>query len=138
MTLADQPVHVRVKLSALWAAVMFCYVYGDFFGLFTPGKLAAMMAGRTPVGPTTQAKLLAFALMMSIPSAMVFLSLVLRPSLARWANIVLGLLFSAIILITMPGAWSFYIFLGCVEVTLTLAIAWYAWTWPKRGDSGAV
>jgi hypothetical protein len=91
-----------------------------------------MMAGRTPVGPTTQAKLLAFSLMMAIPSAMVFLSLVFRPSLSRWANIILGLLYSVIIVITMLGAWGFYIFLGCVEVVLTIAIAWYAWTWPKQ------
>jgi Family of unknown function (DUF6326) len=130
--LADPPVGIRLKLSALWAAVMFCYLYGDFFGLFKPGKLADMMAGLTPVGPTTQARLLAFSLVMAIPGAMVFLSLVLRPGLCRWVNIILGLIYSVIIVLTMPGAWGFYLFLGCVEVTLTGAIAWYAWTWPSQ------
>src|SRR5262245_52158245 len=71
MKLADIPVHVRLKLSALWASVMFCYVYGDFFGLFRPGKLAAMLAGQTPIGPTTQGMLLGFAVLMAVPSAMV-------------------------------------------------------------------
>jgi hypothetical protein len=132
MNLVDAPVPVRLKLSALWAAVMFCYVYGDYFDLFKPGKLAAMMAGQTPVGPTTQAKLLAFAVMMAIPSVMVFLSLVLRPGVCRWTNVVLGLVYSAIIVLTMPGAWRFYLFLGCVEIALTLAVAWYAWTWPTQ------
>jgi hypothetical protein len=104
MKLADVPVSVRIKLSALWASVMFCYVYGDFFGLFRPGKLATMLAGQTPVGPTTQGVLLAFAVVMAIPSVMVFLSLVLQPIFARWANIILGLIYSVIIVITMPHA----------------------------------
>ena len=132
MKLADAQVSVRIKLSALWASVMFCYVYGDFFGLFKPGKLAAMLAGQTPVGPTTQGVLLAFAVVMAIPSVMVFLSLVLKPTLARWANIILGLLYSVIMVITMPHAWGFYLLLGCIEVALTIAIAWYAWTWPRQ------
>lgn len=132
MTLADAPVPVRLKLSALWASVMFCYVYGDFFGLFQPGKLAAMIAGQTPIGPTTQGVLVAFAIVMAIPSVMVFLSLVLRPNLARWANVIFGVLYTVIMLMTMPGAWRFYLFLGGIEVVLTGAIVWYAWTWPRR------
>ena len=83
MKLSDVRVHVRLKLSALWASVMFLYVYGDFFGLFKPGKLAEMQAGRTPLGATTQGILVAFAVVMAIPSAMVFLSLVLKASVAR-------------------------------------------------------
>jgi hypothetical protein len=35
-------------------------------------------------------------------------------------------------LITMPGAWAFYIFLGVVEVVLTALIVWYAWNWPRQ------
>jgi hypothetical protein len=37
--LDDLKVHVRLKLSSLWAALMFCYLYGDYFGLYVPGKL---------------------------------------------------------------------------------------------------
>jgi hypothetical protein len=132
MKLSDVRVHVRLKLSALWASVMFLYVYGDFFGLFKPGKLADMQAGRTPVGTTTQGILVAFAVVMAIPSAMVFLSLVLKASVARWVNILLGLLYSVIMVITLPGAWVFYVLLGCIEIALTLAVTWYAWTWPRE------
>jgi len=132
MKLSDVQVPVRLKLSALWASVMFLYVYGDFFGLFKPGKLADMQAGRTPVGATTQGILVAFALVMAIPSAMVFLSLVLKASVARWVNIVLGLVYSVIMVMTIPGAWAFYVLLGCIEIALTLAIIGYAWTWPRE------
>src|SRR5262245_25895322 len=131
MKLADAQVPVRLKLSALWASVMFLYVYGDFFGLFKPGKLAAMLAGQTPIGPTTQGMLLGFAVLMAIPSVMVFLSLTLPPNFARWTNVVFGVLYSLVMAISMRGAWGFYLFLGCVEIALTVAIAWYALRWPR-------
>ena len=132
MKFDDGPIHVRIKLSALWASVMFCYLYGDFFGLFKPGNLSSMTAGRTPLGPTTQTILLGFSILMAIPSVMVFLSLVLKPNLNRWANIVLGLVYTGIMVLSMPGEWTFYLFLGVVEIVLTLLIVWHAWTWPQQ------
>jgi len=132
MKLNDTPVHVRLKLSALWASVMFCYIYGDFFGLFKPGKLSSMVAGETPLGPTTQTILLGFSIVMAIPSVMVFLSLVLKPNVNRWTNIVFGLVYSGIMVITMPGAWTFYLFFGFIEIALTVLIVWHAWTWPRQ------
>src|SRR5437773_7333556 len=111
--LDDVKIHVKLKLSALWASVMFCYIYGDYFGLYQPGALRGMLEGRMgPLGPTTQGVLLGTSLMMAIPSVMVFLSLALKPHLNRWLNIILGVIYTAIILITMPGSWAFYIFLG--------------------------
>ena len=43
--LSDVQVHVRFRLSALWAAVMLCYVYGDTFGFFRRDTLGAIVAG---------------------------------------------------------------------------------------------
>jgi hypothetical protein len=40
--------------------------------------------------------------------------------------------YSIIIVMTMRGAWGFYLLLGCVEVALTVAVTWYAWTWPRQ------
>lgn len=131
--LDDSKIHVKIKLSALWASVMFCYIYGDYFGLYKPGTLQGMVDGQMgPLGPTTQGILLGTAIMMAIPSVMVFLSLGLPPTLSRWANISFGAIYTAIMLITMPGAWVFYICLGAIEVILTALIVWYAWHWPKQ------
>jgi hypothetical protein len=124
---------VRLKLSALWASLMFCYIYGDYFGLYEPGKLQGMLEGRMgPLGPTTQGVLLGTSVLMAIPAVMVFLSLVLTPGLDRWANIILGAFFTIIMLITMPGSWAFYVFLGVVEVALSILIVWHAWKWPRQ------
>jgi len=79
----------------------------------------------------SEASLVATALLLAVPGLMVLLSLVLWPRLCRWTNIVLGLFYSAIMLLTMPGAWWFYITLGVIEVLLSLLIVACAWRWPR-------
>jgi hypothetical protein len=131
--LDDIKIDVKIKISALWVSVMLCYIYGDYFGLYQPKKLQGMLEGQmVPLGPTTQGVLLGTSVMMAIPGVMVFLSLALKPHLNRWVNIILGVIYTLIVLITMPGAWVFYIFLGSVDVVLTALIVWYAWNWPKQ------
>ena len=39
----DVKINVKMKLSALWVAVMFLYVYGDIFGLYKPGHIQEIM-----------------------------------------------------------------------------------------------
>jgi len=135
--LDDAKIDVKIKLSALWASVMFCYIYGDIFGFFKPGRLQAVLAGRMGPFQTTQGALLSAAIVMAIPAVMVFLSLVLTPRLNRWANIVLGILYILIMLATMlPGGWMFYLFLGTVEIALSVLIVWHAWSWPRQAPQG--
>ncbi|HYC58441.1 MAG TPA: DUF6326 family protein [Thermoanaerobaculia bacterium] len=130
--LEDVRIDVRIRLSALWASVMFCYLYADYFGLYVPGALQRMLEGQmTPLGPTTQGVLLGTSVMMVIPSVMVFLSVALRPDLNRLLNLVFGVVYTVIILITMWD-WVFYVFYGIIEVVLTGLVVWYSWTWPRR------
>ena len=121
-----------LKLCLLWAATMFCYIYGDYFGLFLPGRLAEMDRGIIgPLGAATPSVLLGVTVMMIVPSVMVFLPLVLTPRVNRVLNSALGAAYSGIMLATMPGAPPFYLLFGVVEVALTLAIVWFAWRWPR-------
>lgn len=130
--LEDWKVPVKLKLAALWASLMFCYIYGDYFGLYQPGTLQSMLEGKMgPLGPTTQGVLLGTSILMAVPSVMVFLSLAMRPLLSRVVNVVLGLLYAIIMAMSMPGAWTFYLFLGVIEIMLSLLIVWYAWRWPR-------
>lgn len=62
---------------------------------------------------------------------MVALSLLLPAAVARWANLVFGAVYAIIILLTLPGAWAFYLFFGAIEITLSALIVGYAWRWPR-------
>lgn len=128
----DVKIHARFKIAALWTSVMFCYIYNDYFNLFQPGSLREMLAGRMgPLGPVTQGVLFGTAVLLAIPSIMIFLSLVLRPNLNRWLNIALGVIYTIISFLTMPGSWAYYMLYAAIEAVLTLLVVWYAWTWPK-------
>ena len=129
--LEDIKVPVRLKLSALWTALMFCYVYGDYFGLYKPGQLKGMLGGDGPIGPTSQGSLVAVSVLLIVPSVMTFLPVVLPPKLNRWLNVALALIYTAVVAVTMPGSWAFYLLFSSVEILLSLLIVWYAWRWPK-------
>ena len=133
--LEDVKINVKMKLSALWVAVMFCYLYADVLGFYKPGIIEQIIAGEVAGFQITQVFLLGSAILMAIPSVMVFLSLTLKAKANRWANIILGIVYTGVILITlfMPGPSAYYyIFFGSVEVVLTALIVWYAWKWPKQ------
>ncbi len=128
----DVRIPVKMKLSALWAALMFLYIYADIFSLFRPGHLEEMMGGRMGPFPVTQGSLLTAAILMLIPALMVFLSLALKTRAARWANIILGLVYTAVNIGNLVGeTWAYYLLFGIVELALTLLITGYAWKWRK-------
>ena len=131
----DVKINVKIKLSALWVAAMFCYLYADVKAFYMPGFIGGIIAGEVAGFQITQAFLLGSAIIMVIPAVMVFLSLTLKAKANRRANIILGIVYTGVILITllMPGAgWAYYYVFAIVEVVLTLLIVWYALKWPKQ------
>ncbi len=132
--LEDVKINVKHKLSALWVAAMFCYAYADIKAFYKPGFIGEVMAGKAAGMQISQVFLLSGALLMALPSVMVFLSLALKAKANRWANIIVGIFETGIILIMlfMPGVWAYLMFYGVVEIVLTSLIVWYAWKWPKQ------
>ena len=122
---------VRIIISGLWAAVMFLYVYGDIKSFYKTGFIEEIIAGKAGGIKITQVFLLGSAILMAIPALMIFLSLTVSYPVIRWANIILGIFYSGVMVVTMlmKGTWAYYIFFGIVEVVLTATIAWYAWNW---------
>ncbi|MBL8548513.1 MAG: hypothetical protein JNJ73_00905 [Hyphomonadaceae bacterium] len=129
--LEDYKPPAKLKLSALWASLMFLYIYGDYFYMYAPGKLEAMARGDLGIGQATDALLIGVTTMMAIPSLMIFLSLALPPTLNRWLNVLLGLAYAAIVGLTMVNAEAFYLYLGALDILVTLTIAWIALRWPR-------
>jgi uncharacterized membrane protein len=90
---------------------------------------------QTKVGPfpVTQALLLGGSVYMAIPCVMVFVSLILKPKVNRWTNIIIGVFYGVANLATfITSSWAYFIFIGIVETVLTGLIVWYAFKWPKQ------
>ena len=129
--LDDFKVHTKIKLAALWASDMCCYIYADFFGLFAPGRLATMNQGLIPpLGRATDNVMIFVSAMMAVPSLMIFLSVALPARPNRMLNVIAGLVYTAIIGITMWSGTPFMVF-GIIEIPLTLLVVYYAWAWPR-------
>ena len=128
----DVTINVKMKLSALWVALMLLYIYADILSLYRPGQLKEMMEGLMGPFPVTQGSLLTASILMIIPAVMVFLSLTLRPKVNRWANIILGVLYTFVNISNLIGeTWIYNMVSGVVEIAVTLLIVWYAWKWPN-------
>ncbi|MFW9996977.1 MAG: DUF6326 family protein [Candidatus Odinarchaeota archaeon] len=133
-TMEDVKVNVKIKLSALWVAVMFCYSYADVLGFYKPGNIAELITGEIAGVQITPEFLVFSALLMAGPTVMVFLSLILTAKVNRWVNIILSVVYTGIIVITllMPGNWAYYILYASLEVVIYALIAWQAWNWPRQ------
>ena len=133
MALEDYRAPTKVKLAALWTSTMFCYAYGDYFGLYVTGTLADMNRGNIgPLGRATPGVLIGVSIMMAVPSLMVALSLLLPARICKWACVILGIAYTGIMAISLPGSAPFYQIFGAIEIVLTLAIAVVALRWPQQ------
>lgn len=130
----DFEINPKIKLSALWAAVTLCYLYGDYFELYVPHKAEGLLNGDNLLN--SPVKLFAAALLLAIPALMVFISIILKPRLNRFLNIFFGVIYSAIMILiafTSLTEWrAFYVFLAITESIITILVVCYAWTWPKE------
>lgn len=136
--LEELKVNTRVKLVALWTAVMFCYVYGDYFALYIPGEAGKLVSGDTLLN--SPIKVFAASVLMAIPPLVIFASVMARATVARLLNIIFGFVFTAIMLliaitsIPVTPKVAAYVFYAVLESVLTIVIIGQAWKWPESMD----
>ena len=120
---------LRARISTLWIVVMFNMLFADVLTLFIPKSLQDILSGSTPI-KITPGLMLAMAVIIEIPIAMIFLSRVLKRRANRWANIVAGAITIAFV-VGMGSLTPHYVFVAAAECVSLLAIIWLAW---KRLD----
>ena len=129
-------VNIKIKLAGLWTAATFCYLYGDYFELYTPDKVESLISGENVL--ESPMMLFIASIIMAIPPLMIFLSLVLKPMINKWLNIIFGFLFTVMKVLIAVGSltpwYTFYVFLAIVEAILTFMIVLNAFKWPKQTE----
>jgi len=130
----DVKVNVKLKLSALWIALMFLYTYADILGFYAPGNIEELISGEIAGIQMTQGLLLGSAILMVIPSVMIFLSLALQAKANRLVNIVVGMVYIVVLGSTfLPGRNpAYYILFAIIKAALLVMVVWLAWKWPKK------
>jgi hypothetical protein len=125
-------VNVRVKIAALWASMLFVFVYVDLFTTYRADFRADLDGGKVNGFTVDQAFLLATTAFVVIPSLMVFLTLVLPPRIDRMANLALSAVYALIVIGGAVGEWNYYLLGSAIEVVLLAGVGYYAWTWPRE------
>jgi len=99
--------------------------------LMEPGVIEQIMAGEIEgmqIGPEI---LLLFAIILLVPLVMAFLSLTLKNSTNRWANIILGIVFAGLELFELVELLAYpsahLILMTLSKVVAPALIVWYAW-----------
>lgn len=128
-------VNVRVKISALWASMLFVYAHVDLFSLYRPDVRADIEAGEVGGFTINQSFLLGTTAYVVIPALMVVGALILRPRINRIVNIALSVVYALTIVAGAIGEWNYYLLGSAIEVVLLAAVAYYAWTWPRAAGS---
>ncbi len=117
---------MKIKLSALWVALMLTYLLGDALRIFRGDFIAGEIGGKK----ITQEMWLGISVLMVIPIVMIFLSLTLNYPVNRWANIIIAIFFFVFNLFGLPTYPSAYDkFLIIVGLVLNALTVWYAWKW---------
>jgi hypothetical protein len=113
---------------------MFLYTYADILGFYAPGNLEELMSGEIAGIQMTQGTLLGSAILMTIPSFMVFLSLILKAKANRLVNIIVGIVYMAVLVSTFFTGRNpaYYLFFAVGKAILIALILWQAWKWPKQ------
>ena len=88
----DFEINIKIKLAGLWTAATFCYLYGDYFELYTPEKVDSLISGENVLN--SPMILFIASLIMVIPPLMIVASLFLKPKASKWLNVLFGGLFT--------------------------------------------
>lgn len=127
----DYWINPRIKIAALWTAMLFVFVYVDLFTLYRSDVRADIEAGKIAAFTIGQGFLLGVTIYVLVPSLMVFLSLVLPVRVTRMVNIVAAVLYAVTVAGSAIGEWNYFILGSVVEAALLAGVVYYAWTWPK-------
>lgn len=124
----------RIILTALWIAEVLSSLNGDTYRLSNPAMLKSMLENTGSI-KTTPELLLAMSIIFVVPILMSVLTLILKSSVSRWANRIIGIFYALIMLAFLILGFvlrsaGYEIVWATAQLVFTLLVVWYAWKWP--------
>ncbi len=132
----------QTRIAVLWLFMAVAYSAHMALSIFEPGVIELIAAGEMQISEVEFTFSALFAWL--IPLTMAFLSMTLKDLANRWANIVLGIVFTTVNIfhlvfeqqaqpaVHMAEPSVHQLLLNCSTVVVTALIVWYAWRWPKQ------
>ena len=126
---------VRIILAVLWVAEVLSSLNGDSYRLSDPITLKSMLENTGSI-VTTPGLLLTMSMIFVVPILMSVLTLMLKSSVSRWANRIIGILYALItfaflVLCFVLRSASYEFVWATAQLVFVLLVVWYAWKWPN-------
>lgn len=137
--LEDAKISTKTMLALLWVALMFFYAYGDILGFYRAENVEGVLAGELGGIEVTPLLLVASAVLMAVPIAMIVLSVALPARIDRWVNVIVGVAYGVVLGFTVLSGevsenTAYYLLIAATEAVILVLILWRAWSWPTVED----
>ncbi len=122
--LVDPKINVRILLAAFWISQFLLWTFGD---------MVALLQDKNPDGASNDLLTFVAAPLAIIQTLMIVFTLVGKPKLVRWINIIAAivfLLFNIGYISEAVDGWEYV--LGIAYVLFDVLIIWTAWKWPRE------
>ena len=129
----------KIKISILWISFAISTSAALIIWLIEPGILEQIMTAKEMLSEKLSAgNIVFFALWWLIPLSMAFLTQILKHSLNRWANLIVGIIFALFTVFyfishLIKGWFTVANLLILIFLfVVSILIAWYGWKLPKE------
>jgi len=124
---------VRIVLAALWIAEVLSSLNGDTYRLSDSVALKSLLENTGSIKATPEL-LLVMSIIFVFPILMSAITLILKYSVSRWANRIIGIFYAVIILafwvlgfVLQSASYEFV--WSTAQLVFVLLVVWYAWRW---------
>ncbi len=123
----------KIKVAVLWLIYAAVGLGAGFYMLWEQGIIEQLIAGEISGAKITSEMMILNAVMLLVPLVMAFLSVSLKDSMNRWANIIVGIFSIGLLLMfsiaespaRTPAAYAMLLMLSMLAAAVL--IVWYAW-----------
>ena len=120
----------------LWVAEVLSSLNGDTYRLSDPVALKSLLENTGSI-KTTPELLLVMSIIFVVPILMSVFTLMLKSSVSRWINRIIGILYAVItfaycVLGFVLRSAGYEIVWATAQLVFTLLVVWYAWKWKRE------
>ena len=128
----------KIRFSVLWLLWLVTDLHLWALMLIEPGLIDEIRAGEVLGMVVGDEMLLLGAVIILVPLMMVVLPLTLKDKINRWANIIVGAVYTFLglteIIEQAADPWAYRILMTLVKIVFSALIVWFAWKWPKQEE----
>jgi hypothetical protein len=126
----------KVRISVLWLFSEVAFIGYMVLTSLKPGIVEQIISGEIQGLKIGQEVLAFYAFIVLFPLVMAFLSVTLKDSINRGANIIMGMVGVVLSFVSLSeeiaDPYAYAVLIWVAKIVVDALIVWYAYKWPKK------